>query len=195
MLKIDTDVSIDTVRLYWYCIINIDYNKWHRIGKDAVCYRSLIYPIRFIYNYHTYILISEFSASGLANGYNAVPYTYGQYPMIKDCIESAVFEATGKQLLLENARISRIDIYRSIRFDSIVKTKDFVRALSMMPKSGKIKKKLQGVCYRCYKQSGTTVDKRRGVNAVNCNREPVGHAEFHEQTDNDHPESLCNPFI
>ncbi len=153
MCEIVTDLSVDTVRAYWNkCFFKIDALIWRRIGEDV--YFCKYEDLRFTYNTKSYILIVEFSLSKIANGCNAFPYEYIQYPVVQEKVEDAVKNITGRSHLLSNAVISRIDIYRSLYFKDIKKAREFIVALNRVPKSGRIKRNI----YESERENGDELD-------------------------------------
>ena len=138
MYRIKTDLSVDTVRIYFkHIYFSMDSELWQRKGEEMYfCKRK---DMRFTYVPKAHVLTSEFSASRLANGCNAFPYEYHQYPVIRDTVEREIFAVTGKTYLIASAMISRIDIYRTLEFDTMDKAHGFISALSTSPDAGRIK--------------------------------------------------------
>ena len=143
MYRINTDLSVDTVRIYFmHSFFHIDSAIWRRIDDDMYfCCRK---NVRFTYNSGTATLTAEFSASRLANGCNAFPYEYHQYTIIRDVVERELFAVTGRAYHMSDAKISRIDVYRTLEFDSIDKARGFITALNTAPDAGRIKHKVYG---------------------------------------------------
>jgi hypothetical protein len=142
MYSINTDLSVDTVRVYWQ---NCHFHAgagWQHIDKDMFYRKDG--DIELTYNIQSYILTAKFSASKIANGCNAFPYEYTEYPLLRDSVENTVLKITGQPLRLSASKISRIDIYRSLIFDDINKARSFVAALNRIPKSGRIKHAVYG---------------------------------------------------
>ena len=138
MYSIKTDLSVDMVRVYWNnCFFYADDSKWSRIKADMFFRKSG--DVIMTYSFQSHVLTARFSVSKLATGCNAFPYEYLQYQMIRDIVENEVLYASGVPYRLSDARVSWIEFYRSLEFDSIGQARDFVSALNNVPKSGKIR--------------------------------------------------------
>lgn len=139
---VETDLTVDTVTLWWpYSERNFDKKGWiykKRKREDRPdSFTKNIDNIHLIYlpNWNEFMV--SFSASKLANGCNAFPYTNNQYELVKEKIEEVIQSTFGHPLNIENSYISRFDVNKNIEFPSIKDAKEFIRWAQNHPIIGK----------------------------------------------------------
>lgn len=139
---VKTDLTVDTVKLQWtYHRTNFDstgwiYNPPKKKGKPDSFYKK-VDDVALIYIPHWSILTTSFSASKLANGCNAIPYTNNQYELVKEKVEQAIQSELRHRLCFENSYISRFDVNKNIEFPSVQDAKEFIKWAQKHPVIGK----------------------------------------------------------
>lgn len=144
-MYVPCDLSVDTVTLNWYYIHNIDVRGWKYnppISERPLDSFTKFFPdgVTVTYTPGCSQLSVSFSASRVANGYNCFEYTNNEYDIVKEKVETEIYNATGLYLPFEEGVISRLDVYRSFVFPGMKDCKAFVKWLQDQPIIGKYKR-------------------------------------------------------
>lgn len=148
---VKTDLTVDTVTLWWpyyrknFNTIGWKFNKNKRTDRPD-SFTKNVDNIHLIYLPQWNEFMVSFSASRLANGCNAFPYTNNQYELVKEKVEQAIQSELGHPLYIEDedSYISRFDVNKNIEFPSIDDAKELIKWAQKHPVIGKYKKKTYG---------------------------------------------------